>query len=181
MLWIVIPSDHNSSEVVKPGKQAFDLPAALVTTERAPILGRRIFAIPYQPMGRDHLDPSFLAEPLIEAIAIVGLVADHSFRLGLGEAGIKRFLDERDFMWRSACCPDGDRKTMALRKERGIELMMGKRIATPSSLGAMATTTRSAPGLPLHARAGGESTAARVSKVIESLKAHVADSDERST
>ena len=115
MLWIVIPSDHDSSEVVKPGKQAFDLPAALVATERTPILGRRIFAIPYPPMGRDHLDPSFLEQPLIEAIAIVGVVADHSFRLGLGEAGIERFLDERDFMWRSACCPEGDRKTMALR------------------------------------------------------------------
>ena len=82
---------------------------------RASVLSWGLFPVVYPPVGRDHLDSSFLVGPLIEAITILGLVADHSFRLGLGEAGIERFLDERDFMRRSACCPDGDRKTGALR------------------------------------------------------------------
>ena len=65
-------------------------------------------------MGRDEPDAVLLPEALIERIAVVGAVADHSFWFGARETLLDRGFDEFAFMRRSAGDAAGDRKTMAV-------------------------------------------------------------------
>jgi hypothetical protein len=46
----------------------------------------------------DQLDPALLAQPLIEAVAVVGTIADQSLGGVLEKARVDRLLDERDLM-----------------------------------------------------------------------------------
>lgn len=55
-----------------------------------------------------------MSEALVERIAIVSPVTDHSFGLGLREALLDGGFDELRFMRRSAGDAAGDRKTMAV-------------------------------------------------------------------
>lgn len=107
---MTLPAYDESSEVVKPREEAFDLPAAAVTTQFATVLR------PQAPVGsvrRDHPDPT-CSKPLIERVAVVGFVADHALGEFGEEALLERRLDERDFIRRSACNPCGDRKTVTV-------------------------------------------------------------------
>ena len=65
-------------------------------------------------MGRDQFDVVRFSEMVVEAIAIVGFVADQSLRELFQKACGERCVDEGDFMRRSAGHVDGDRKTMAV-------------------------------------------------------------------
>ena len=55
-----------------------------------------------------------LQEVLIELIAVVGTVADHSFWFGSRESLLQGCFDKFGFMRRSAGDAEGDRKTMAV-------------------------------------------------------------------
>ena len=108
---MMFPARDQSAEVVKPGKEAFDFPAAAVASQFATVLGGPV-AIVF--MGRDEPDVVPLSEALVERIAIVSPVTDHSFGLGSREALLDGRFDEFGFMRRSAGDAAGDRKTMAV-------------------------------------------------------------------
>jgi len=76
---VAFPSRGESAEVLQPGEQPFDLPAAQVATQRPSIL---CFPSP-APIGSDYLDAVQLLEPRIQWVAVVGFVADQS----LGDGG----------------------------------------------------------------------------------------------
>jgi hypothetical protein len=61
--FVVFPAAHQSTEVVKPGEEAFDFPTAAITTQFATILG--IFPTAIVLMGRNESDAVFLAEALV--------------------------------------------------------------------------------------------------------------------
>lgn len=69
----------DAAEVVQPGKEPFDLPAAAIASQRSPILGARTAAP--AAMRRDHLDPAFLPQACIESVTIIRLVADEVRRV----------------------------------------------------------------------------------------------------
>ena len=112
IFWVAFPADHNAAIVMQPRKQAFDFPSMAITPQRAAILGQSSGAL--GPVWRDHLDAVELHQPLIEAIAVVGAVADQPF----GEVGEESLFeggfDEFSFMRRSAGHVHGERKTMAV-------------------------------------------------------------------
>lgn len=68
---MILPARHETSRVMKPGEETFDLPTSLPSTERSPILGRRPLTV--VAMTRDHLDAVRRHQHLVEGIAIVGL------------------------------------------------------------------------------------------------------------
>ena len=67
---VVFPSGDESSEVVHPGEEAFDLPALLVAAKLAPVL---CFS-PVAAIRGDHLDAVFVFELLVELVRVIGLV-----------------------------------------------------------------------------------------------------------
>ena len=76
---VSLPAACEAAEVLQPGEQPFDLPAAQVATQRPSIL---CFPSP-APIGSDYLDAVQLLEPRIQWVAVVGFVADQS----LGDGG----------------------------------------------------------------------------------------------
>jgi hypothetical protein len=71
---MVFVSNNQSPEVLKPGKQAFNFPSALITSEFPAILGRRLFAP--STMRSNHFNATLLKKLLIKAIAIIGFVTN---------------------------------------------------------------------------------------------------------
>src|SRR5208282_1836030 len=78
--FVIFPAGDQSAEIVEPRKETLDFPAPTVATQFAAVLGALATAIVL--VGCDKLDAMFLPEALIERIAIVGAVADHSFWFG---------------------------------------------------------------------------------------------------
>ena len=110
--FVIFPAADQSAEIVEPGKEALDFPAPTVAAQFAAVLGALATAVVL--MGRDEPDAVFLPEALIERIAVVGAVADHSLWFGSREALRDGGFDEFRFMRRSAGDAAGDRKTMAV-------------------------------------------------------------------
>src|SRR5690606_23147201 len=97
-------------EVLKPGKQALHLPSSPVARQLAGVLR----LLPLRPVGRYQLGAVLLSQLRVEPVAIVGLVADQLVGRERDVRGIERLLNELHFVGRSACCANGDRKTMAV-------------------------------------------------------------------
>ena len=97
---------------MKPREESFNFPTATITPEFAAVLG--VFPEAIVLVGCDEPDAVFLPEALVEWIAVIRAVADHSFWLGLGEALPDSRFDQFRFMRRSAGDAAGDRKTMAV-------------------------------------------------------------------
>jgi hypothetical protein len=110
--FLMFPAAYESAEVVKPSEEALDFPAAAVTTQFATVL--RMLPAAIVLVGCDKADAVFLQQTLIERIAVVGAVANHSFRLGSCETLRDGRFHESRFMRRSAGHATGDRKTMAV-------------------------------------------------------------------
>ena len=110
--FVVFPTADQSPEVVQPGEQPLDFPAATITPQFAAVL--RAFLAAIVLVGRNESNAVFLLQPLIQRIAVVGAVTDHPFRLGSCEPLLDGSFDELDFMRRSAGDAAGDRKTMAV-------------------------------------------------------------------
>ncbi len=97
--FVIFPAADQSAEIVEPGKEALDFPAPAVTAQFAAVLGTLAAAVVL--VGRDEPDAVFLPEALIERIAVVGAVADHSFWFGSREALGDSGFDEFRFMRRA--------------------------------------------------------------------------------
>ena len=108
---VILIAHNKSAEVKKPSEHSFDFPSADISSERTSVL-RRSFAP--LPVRRDHFRSVILHELLVQPIAIVSFVADQPFRRIRDDAFLQRRRDKFHFSRRSAFCPQGDRKTMAV-------------------------------------------------------------------
>src|SRR6266436_3408453 len=109
---MIFPTADEAAEVVEPSEEALDFPAAAVTTKFTAVLGALAAAVVL--VGCDEPDAVFLPEALVQRIAVVSAITDHSFWFGSGETLLDRGFDELRFMRRSAGDAAGDRKTMAV-------------------------------------------------------------------
>ena len=82
--FVKLPASDQSAEVMQPGEEPFDLPAALVAAKLTAILGE-VDAI--AAMRGDEFD-SAVGEGLIEAVAVVGGVPDEPLGIVGEEAGV---------------------------------------------------------------------------------------------
>jgi hypothetical protein len=109
---LMFPSRDEAAEVMEPGKEPFDLPAAAVAPQFPVVLGALPAAIVL--VGCDQPDTVLLPKALVQRIAVVGTVADHAFWLGSCEPLRDGGFHKSCFMRRSAGDATGDRKTMAV-------------------------------------------------------------------
>jgi hypothetical protein len=100
-----------SSEVEEPSEEALYLPSAPVAAESAAVVASSSALVARR---RKHSDVAFRGESFIEAIAVVGFIADENFRLRVDDARVERVLDERDFVGRRTLDRDCDGKTMSV-------------------------------------------------------------------
>src|SRR5215470_6255268 len=110
--FVIFPAADQAAKVVKPSEQAFNFPAAAVAAQFATVLGALPATI--ELVRGDELDAIFFLKALIQWVAVVGAVANHSLWFGSREALLDGGFDERGFMRRSAGDAAGDRKTMAV-------------------------------------------------------------------
>jgi hypothetical protein len=108
---VPFPARNDATEIMKPGEEPLDFPAAPAAPKWPAILcaGQAIGA-----MGCDQLNAIGRGQVLIKPVAVVPFVADQSRRELSEEARGERRVDEGDFMRRSAGHVDGERKTMAV-------------------------------------------------------------------
>jgi hypothetical protein len=112
ILWVVFPANDSATKVMKPSKQALDLPTAAVTTQSATVLSCGGHA--HKFVRSDELHPVAFLDALVQGIAVVSAVPDHSLGDFGEEALLERGFDELCFMRRSAGHVHGERKTMAV-------------------------------------------------------------------
>jgi len=103
---------------MKPSEQSLHFPPTPVAAQNATILRRGCDA--HEFVGCDELRPVSFADALVQRIAVLSAVADHTFR-GFGkESLVERGFDEFCFMRRSAGHVHGERKTMAVCDGHGF-------------------------------------------------------------
>jgi len=103
---------HQAAEAVKPGEQSLDFPSTATTAKGAPILRRYSAAT---PVWCNQLDSSFIPQPFVEFVRVIGFVPDESIGDFVDEAFVERCFNNSDFMGRSAFNPHRERKTVAVR------------------------------------------------------------------
>ena len=112
ILWVVFPANDGATKIMQPSKQSFDFPTAAVATQAATVL--RCGRDAHRFVRRDELHTVAFLDALVQRIAVVSAVADHSLGRFGEELLIERGFDEFCFMRRSAGHVHGERKTMAV-------------------------------------------------------------------
>src|ERR1700687_2044973 len=112
ILWVVFPANDDTTKVMKPSEQALDLPTAAISTQATPVL--RCGGYAHNFVRRDELHTVALLDALVQRIAVVSAVTNHSLGSFLEEALLERRFNEFCFMRRSAGHVHGERKTMAV-------------------------------------------------------------------
>ena len=108
---MTFPTHQQASEVLQPCEEPLDFPAPLVTPKFSPVLAVRSRAI--ATVRCDQLD-AVRCQPIVQSVAVIPLVGNQSFWLLGYKAVLDRGIDKLLLMRRSACNPQGDRKTMAV-------------------------------------------------------------------
>lgn len=109
---MTFPTHQQAPKVFQPCEQTLDFPPAFVAPEFSPVLAVRSRAI--TTMRRNQLDPVLLGEKIVQRVAVISSIRNQPFRLFGYEAVLDGSLDQLLLMRRSACNPEGDRKTMAV-------------------------------------------------------------------
>lgn len=106
---MVFPPGSKAAEVVEPGEESLDGPAAAVAAEFPSVLR---FHLPALPVRCDQLDPAAFDQFFCQRVAVVGLVADQVMHQPLDFFGdrFERVVDEPDFGGRGAVEGDSQRK-----------------------------------------------------------------------
>lgn len=109
---MVLVSNDNTPEVLKPSKEAFDFPSAPIRSQPASILSFMFLAT--FPMRRHHLDITLVKQSLVKFIAVVGFVPYQFIRSILSKTTINGCFNQFHLMGRSAFNVSGDRKTSSV-------------------------------------------------------------------
>ena len=96
IVWVAFPADYDAAIVMQPRKQAFDFPSTAIAPQCAAILGESFGAS--GSVWCNHLDAVVLHQPLIEAVAVVGAVANQPFGEVGEESLFESGFDEFGFM-----------------------------------------------------------------------------------
>lgn len=103
-------SYDKTAEVLQPGEQALNLPAASIAPQRSSVLRFASFL----PVRGNHFNAPTLFQLGVKLVAVVGLVADQAVRELIGERPIQSVFHQGHFMRRRACHVKGERKTSSV-------------------------------------------------------------------
>ena len=99
--------------MMEPSEKSFHSPTPTIAAQRATILR---WQPALSPMRCDQLDAVAPGQLSIQAVTVIGFVADQSCREGVEEAVPEDPVDELPFMRRSAFDTNGERKTVIIGK-----------------------------------------------------------------
>src|SRR5512140_1326183 len=108
---VIFVAHNQSAEVEEPGEQALDFPTAHVTPQGSTILraDASVFSV-----GRNQFGAEVLPQGLVQTITVIRLVSNQAFRHFGHHPRFQRRFHQLHFRRRSAFCPQGERKTMAV-------------------------------------------------------------------
>lgn len=106
-------SDNQPSEILKPGKEPFNLPAAFMPPKFPPVLS--FWSCPVAAVRGNQLNTMLFQKVFIELIAVIRFVANKFLRHFLEEEAVKRGFGQFHLMLRSTRKAGGDRKTGSVR------------------------------------------------------------------
>jgi len=109
---MVFVSHNKPPEVLKPGKEPFDLPATSITSKFATVLGA-LFLSSFA-MWRDHFNATFVVKRLIKFVTIVSFIPNNFIRSMFDKTTVNSGFDQFHLMGRSAFNVSGDRKTRSV-------------------------------------------------------------------
>lgn len=129
ILGVALVTGNKATEVLQPGKEAFDFPAATATSEMSPVLSKAFVVV---AVWSNHIDAA-LRQACIEAVGVVGSIADQVLRRSGNQQFGGSSLEERYFMRRSTLNACGDGKTVAVcnRHDLGTLGAFGRPNARP--------------------------------------------------
>lgn len=105
-------TDNASSEILNPGKKAFDFPTFSVSAQFSAILRAWLDAV--ASMWSNHFNAIVCFHFFIQGIAVIGPVANELFRNLVNEAGFKSLFHQSYFVGASRSRIDGDWKTSSV-------------------------------------------------------------------
>jgi hypothetical protein len=73
---VSLPTHHEATEISEPGERSFDFPSALVASQLAPVLQRRLY--PVLSLGANQLDTT-PGQALAQRIRVAGFIVDRPF------------------------------------------------------------------------------------------------------
>src|SRR5271154_4147886 len=108
---MIFITHHQSAKIKKPGKEPFDFITPHIAAQRASILSGDTTV---DLVGRDHFRAVLPHQLFIQPVAIIRFVPDQAFGHIGYDARLQGGSDQLHFSRRSAFCPQGERKTMAV-------------------------------------------------------------------
>ncbi len=134
---ILVPS-HEAPEVVEPGKETLDLPAAAVSAQLATVL-RDVAAV--RAVRGNPFDVS-LGQSGLELVAVVRAVADPSRGRRFEESAVAAHVKERDVrLWRSTS--NGTTQSMRVRpRDNGLSRTLSQGVPDANTLATPACAAR---------------------------------------
>src|SRR3990172_7253120 len=115
---MIFITNNKPTEVLKPGKQTFDLPSLSESSQYSTILRRRFDSIVF--VWSNQLNASFFGQTFIKFIAIISSVTNDFVRDIVKKTGIKSIINKSYLMRAGTCCANGDRKTESVRKAHNL-------------------------------------------------------------
>lgn|SRR5512143_139085 len=109
---MVFVANNQASEVLKPSEKPFDFPSALVAAKLPTVLGT--LSAPAFAVRSNQLNATVIVQPLIKAVAVIGLIANKPIRSIWRKAAVDGRLNQLHLMGRSALNVSGDRKTSSV-------------------------------------------------------------------
>ena len=110
---MIFPTHYQPPKILKSGKQSFDLPPATVSSQAWAILGFRFSSV--AAVRGNDLNPTHANKPVIEPIAVIGLISDEPVRGMHDKAAVDGRINQRYFVGRSTCHVCGDMNTRSVR------------------------------------------------------------------
>src|SRR5579862_8793006 len=114
ILDVIFVAHHQSTKVVKPGKESLDFPPSLEPAQRPTIL-RFVLRSASLSMWRDHFGAILIKHFSVEPVTVVSFVTNQLLRNICHETLLQGLGDQLHFSRASTLCAYGDRKTMAVR------------------------------------------------------------------
>jgi len=108
---MVLPADYQPTKVMEPSEKSLHSPTSAVAAKRTTVLCRHPA---HSSMRCDQLDAVTLSQVLIQAITVIGFVANQSGRESVEETLAEEPFDKLAFVRRSAFDTNGERKTVII-------------------------------------------------------------------
>ncbi len=109
---MIFISYNDSPEIMKPCKQAFNLPSSLVWPQLSSILRFCLLSITF--VRSNQLNTTIVHQLFIKGIAVISFIPNYLIRSILGKTAVNSLLHKFYFMWGSTFHTSGDRKTRSV-------------------------------------------------------------------